>query len=402
MIDNDISNDLISRKRNYKKYFIALFPLILLLVIILIYINNSETEVDISEAIIVESGNFDIWVDGFGRFKSQDERVLASSVSGVVQDIYLRPGSNVDADTEILLIKNKEVEAQLIDARSQYAQAKLSLESRKIELQLEINKLEIDIAEIKGNLDFLSIKVAAMKESYQSGTVAHIDYLENKHLKAKIENLYGLKQERLSKVNNSHKLLLDIHKQRIEQFREDLVFQQDVQSSLLIKANANGVLQNLNVVAGQAVEAGTELAKVGSSDSLYVEFLIAQRDASSLQLGQIALLDTQGVQIEAYVSNIEPKVTDGRVRIELALVNPPPPNIRPELSVQGKIKVSSISKTLYVRSLPGIAENTRRTVLKVNKENTNKKLVDVSFGERSNGYIQILDGANEDDLIILQ
>jgi HlyD family secretion protein len=155
------------------------------------------------------------------------------------------------------------------------------------------------------------------------------------------------------------------------------------------------------VEEGQKVLAGTPLGKVAQPSKLKAELKIAETQVKDIAIGQPAVVDTRNGLIDGHVSRIDPSILNGTVTVDVALTGALPPSARPDLSVDGTIQLEKLTDVLFVgRPVFGQQDATVQ-LFKVEPEGKYANKVKVAFGRSSVNTIEVKDGLQVGDKVIL-
>ena len=150
--------------------------------------------------------------------------------------------------------------------------------------------------------------------------------------------------------------------------------------------------------AGQRLSMGANIAKLAEQNSLIAELQIPEIQIRDVALGQTVMIDTRNSKFEGIVSRIDPAVVNGRVQVDVVFSEDLPSDARPDLSVDGEIKITELSNTLYV-DRPLFAQSKADTAFyKVNGNVAQRVPVKTGYG--SVNQVQILEGLEPGDRII--
>ena len=168
-----------------------------------------------------------------------------------------------------------------------------------------------------------------------------------------------------------------------------------------MRAGLNGVLQLVPVEVGQHVLPGTNLARVADPKKLKAEIKVAETQAKDAVIGQKATIDTRNGLVAGHVSRIDPSVQNGTVTMDVAIDGPLPDGARPDLSVDGTIEVENLKDVLYVgRPVHGASQSTI-SLFKLTPDGSEATRVNVKLGRSSVNTVEILQGLQVGDRVIL-
>ena len=170
---------------------------------------------------------------------------------------------------------------------------------------------------------------------------------------------------------------------------------------LNVTAGITGMLQAVNVEQGQSVQMGAPLAVVGSEHQLLADLHVPEREASRIEVGQKAVVNTFAGTVSAVVDRINPIVSDGRISIELELTGTLPSNARPELTIEGDIITDELNHALYVRRPSFISGDAMRHIFVLNPSTNQLIKTQVEFGKLAGDNIVINSGVNAGDSLVI-
>jgi len=387
-----------------KKLIISFLVVALVLICILgLFSLKSEPKIP-SETLriaTIKKGDFSVKVDGYGRLRAKHQRLLTSQSQAIVESIQLYPGAIVVKDSIILTLSDPNLEQEVVNARLELARQYAEFKEQKISHKSQLLERDAQIALLKSDLENSQLRLEAEQKLVKKGIVSMLDFkrtqLNVRQLKQRLKIEY-LRQEQLKEMQKER---LKISKDLITQFELNFKTINNRFSRLTVRAGLEGVLQTLPVEIGQSVMPGTQLATVGSVKQLVAELRVQQNQADQIAIGMSAVISTFGAKISAKVLRIDPVVTDGRVIIELDLLGKLPVNARPDLTVEGKIQVKTIENTLYVEQPQDAFSFKNKDIFKLANDEKTALLTPIEFGTLSGNTIEVINGAQAGEKIII-
>lgn len=340
-------------------------------------------------------------VRGSGVLTPVDVRWIAAATDARVERIVVQPGSAVRADTIIVELSDPQQQQAGVDAEWQLRAAQADYETTRAQLESERLDREASVARLRSEFEQARLRAQADAELERQGLAAAITRRMSQTSADELARRLALEEQRLRVTASSQTSRLASQRAQVEQRRAMFALQQDRTRSLAVRAGIDGVLQQINVQAGQRVAAGTNIARVARPDQLKAEIRIAESQAKDLLLGQHAKLDTHNGVVDARVARIDPSVREGTVTIDLAIAGPLPAGARPDLNVDASIELEQIADALYVSRPVSAREGTRGTAWKVIDGGAAAVKVDVEFGRSSSTAIEIRRGLRAGDEVIV-
>ena len=143
------------------------------------------------------------------------------------------------------------------------------------------------------------------------------------------------------------------------------------------------------------------LAKVVQLDQLKASLKIAETQARDIQIGQPSEIDTHNGVISGKVMRIDPAVVNGTVTVDVELAGALPLGARPDLSVDGTIDLDRMANVVYVGRPAFGNENSTISLFKLGTDGKTAIRVPVKVGRASVNSIQVIEGLQEGDTVIL-
>ncbi|MBI3348172.1 MAG: HlyD family type I secretion periplasmic adaptor subunit [Burkholderiales bacterium] len=261
------------------------------------------------------------------------EQIIASLDAGILRELKVREGEEVQAGQELATLDPTRVEAQQnegqakllalkaaaarlvaeangraaiqwpvdVDARSRYAQAEAeSFEARK-------RLLDEAVGAINRSLGLISKELKLAQDMSKSGLMSDVEVMR---LNRQVNEIQQQRSERLSRYRQEASQDLVRVQSEMAQLNEQLVVRQDALTRTVLKSPVHGVVKSVKAnTIGGVIGSGTpmmEIAPIGPK--VLVEARIKPRDIGFVRLGQTAEVKLAGYDFNTY-GGIEGKVT---------------------------------------------------------------------------------------------
>jgi HlyD family secretion protein len=354
----------------------------------------------------VKRGPITLEVRGLGTLVPENTMIVPATTDGRVQRILIRPGTEVKAESVIMILTSPELETSTMDAEfavkaaeAEYQNLKVTLDKTKLDMQSVLAQVEADAntAKLQADRD-----ASLAKEGLFSEVDAKISAVKAQELANRVK----IEKERLSINTAAEEAQLGASKVKVEQLRGQYTLKKSQLDQLKVKAGFDGMLQQLPtpVEEGIRVTAGTALGKIAQREKLKAELKIAETQAKDVKYGQHAVIDTRNGTIEGHVSRIDPSVLNGTVTVDVALdvgKGGLPPGARPDLSVDGTIELERLNDVVYVSRPVFGQQDATITLFKLESDGKYANKVKVQLGRSSVNTIEIKDGLKVGDVVIL-
>jgi HlyD family secretion protein len=392
------------RKKKIKR---AIYGAAALLVIVLITVAVSRLK---PAAPSVERAT--VWVDtvkrgqmlrqvrGSGTLVPEDIRWIPATTQGRVERILLRPGAQVTPATVILELSNPDLEQAVRDAQLAYQSAQAAYENRKADLENQLLTQESGVATIESNYNQALLEFEANAQLAKDGLVSELTVKQNRGQVDELKNRLTIERKRMEITRAGMKSQLAPQEAEIAQRRAAFELRSRQLDDLKVKAGMPGVLQIVQVEVGAQVQPGANLARVADPTNLKAELRIAETQTKDIRIGQYAEVDTRNGVVTGKVSRIDPASANGTVGVDVTLESELPPGARPDLSVDGTIRLEELNDIIYVGRPAFGQENSAVSLFKVLPDGEAVRTT-VKLGRSSVNTIEIVEGLQPGEQVVL-
>jgi len=329
--------------------------------------------------------------------------LIPAQTDATVVRILVLPGAKVTPDTVVMDMSDPQLEQELLSAQSALKGAQADYKSLQATLESTLMDKKIAAAQVNASYTTDLRQAQTDEQLNKLGVVSGQVASASRNTADQLIAQKKLSEEQLDVNAKAIEVQLASAQTKVEQAKAQLDLYQKQSEALHVRAGISGVLAQLPVPlqVGQHVTAGTSVAKVIQLDKLKAALQIAETQARDIQIGQPASVDTHNGIIPGHVSRIDPSVLNGTVTVDVALDGPLPPGARPDLSVEGTINLAMLKDVLQV-GRPALGnENSTLSLFKEDPDGKGAVRVPVKVGRASVNSIQVIEGLNEGDTVIL-
>ena len=338
---------------------------------------------------------------GIGTLIPEDIQWIPAQTEAQVDRIVLKPGAIVKSDSIILELSNLTLKRDVLDSEYQLKAAEADYANLKVQVNGELLNQKAAEAAVRSEYEQAKIQHAVDEklaaEGIGSTVTAELSKVKEEQLGVRVQ----LEGERTKNTADAAQARLQAQQSHVDQQRALYELRHAELEALHVRAGLNGVLQLVPVEVGQHVLPGTNLARVADPKKLKAEVKVAETQAKDAVIGQKATVDTRNGVVAGHVSRIDPSVQNGTVTVDVAIDGPLPDGARPDLSVDGTIEVENLKDVLYVgRPVHGASQSTI-SLFKLSSDGSEANRVNVKLGRSSVNTVEILQGLQVGDRVIL-
>ena len=334
------------------------------------------------EKTLVAVENITESVYASGIVKSKNQYQVFSSVSGLIQHIFVTEGDILKIGDPIIEVVNKVAQFNTDNARIAANFNALDANTEKL-TELKIN---IDLSKIKKENDSLQYE---RQRSLWDQKIGSQNEFEQRELAFK--NSSAAYKANILRSTELQKQLYFA----AQQSKKILQISTTNSNDFIVRSNINGKVYDLPKKQGEMVNPQTILAVVGDDKDFILELQIDEYDIAKIKLGQkifISMDSYKGQVFEAQVNKIYPIMNDRLRSFKVeAQFTTKPPTLYPNLTVEANIVIQTKEKVLIIPSDYLIDDTYVLT--------KNKQKVKVQIGLKDYQKVEILSGIIANDVI---
>ncbi|MGH7559595.1 MAG: HlyD family secretion protein [Gemmatimonadales bacterium] len=350
----------------------------------------------------VQRGNMVVEVRGPGTLVPENPRWISAVTAGRVERLHLLPGDSVKPETVILELSNPDVEIQTLNADRQLTDT----ESQLVQLRTNLSSNRLTqaavVAQRRQEWQDAKRRAIAGAELLKKNLIIPLDQQQAQDRADALEEQVKLEEERLKILTQTIDEQVRVQERQVERLRSIAQFQHGLKASMVVRAGAPGVLQEVPLQVGQYALPGAVLARVVPSPlRLKAVLRVPEQQAPGITIGQRAQIDTRNGIAQGRVSRMDPGATAGTVTVDVALEGRLPPGTRPDLSVDGVIEIARLTNVLFT-GRPAYGQTDATVGLfKLVEGGKYAQRVTVRLGRTSVNAVEIREGLAPNDVVIL-
>jgi len=271
-----------------------------------------------------------------GIIKPKTEVNVKTVVSGVVEELYVKPGELVKKGQKVAKIKVVPNQVNVNTAQSEVELSRLRLDeaTRNLKQQKLVLSRNLDVVSFKNNADAAKEKEQRYDELFKNGIVSN-EELEAVQLEKDLK-VTEYENALINSENNLQQFQTDVavKKYQLEsainnlQLIKDGISEKSNQIANIITSTTDGMVLDIPIEVGSSViernnfNEGTTIVNIADMNSLIFEGMIDEADVEKLNTGMGLELTIGAIEDEtftAYLEFIAPKgvSVDGAIKFEI-------------------------------------------------------------------------------------
>jgi multidrug resistance efflux pump len=351
----------------------------------------------------VKRGDFTVSVRGTGLLIPDNIQWLSANVEARVERIVVKAGKLVKKGELIVELSNPQLVQLLEETQWELEAKEAESKAAKVEQMSALLIQKAMMLNAQLNYESSKLKQEAHTELFHksTGAVSKIDYEQTRLETIQLKQRWEIQQDVLTSMKENVQAQDNARSARLKKMKKTLERAQQQVNSLMIVASIDSVVQEVPVEPGQRIPMGANIAKLAQQDSLIAELQVPELQIRNVVIGQRVIIDTRNNKVAGEVSRVDPAVVNGNVQVDVKFVGDLPKDARPDLTVDGEIKIAELTDTLYVNR-PIFAQSQSSTALyKISDDGDFAERISAKLGQGSINQIQILEGLNVGEKIII-
>jgi HlyD family secretion protein len=353
----------------------------------------------------VKRGDFTRNVRGLGTLVPREESIelIPAQTDATVVRIRVLPGTIVTPDTVLMDLADPQLQQQLVSQKLALDGALADYKSLQATLNSAIMDKKSAAAAVNSQYSQAELQANTDQKLLGLGVISGIQANLSKNNAEQLTAQHQISIEQLDVNQKAIEVQLASAQTKVDSARALLDLYQKQEDQLQVKAGISGVVESLPtpMSVGQHVPAGTSVAEVVDPSKLKAALQIAETQAHDILLGQKAEIDTHNGIVIGHVTRIDPSVLNGTRTVDVTLDGALPTGAVPGLSVDGTIELAHLHDVLFVGRPAFGNENSTISLFRIDPNGKTATRVQVQVGKASTTEIQILNGLNEGDRVIL-
>ncbi|MFC3195081.1 efflux RND transporter periplasmic adaptor subunit [Marinicella sediminis] len=392
------------KSASYKKYiYVAVSAVILFFIVkYLVFLGQSDFSVDEESLTVAEvkSGKFTVMVRGSGVLVPDNIRWLSAGVEGKVERNLVKAGDVVKKGDLIIELHNQEIKDLQAETEWELEAMMEEVNAGKIADETAMISQENTADNNKLEFERTVTEYEARKKLVKTGAVSELDFQRSRVVMEQAEQRWVASTKLVEKMRENNKAQAKMRLANLEQTKKRLDRIKRQVRDLEVRASFDSIVLDVPLEIGERVNVGANVAKLAQQDSLIAELQIPEIQIREVVIGQKVLIDTRNSEFFGIISRIDPAVINGNVKVDVSFTDPLPSDVRPDMSVDGEIKIAEIEQTLFVQR-PLFSQSLSASSVYKLMESGLAERIQVEWGLGSVNQIQVENGLRQGDKIIV-
>lgn len=388
----------------------AVFVILLLVAAVTVLLGRLDPALpsvdrDLIVLATVERGILPIEIRGWGELESDQLSSVKATVGGRVAGIRVEPGDVVSAGTRLVELSSPDLALESARAEQEYTAARAAFTALRRSIGTQRLEREASVVAMRSDLTKAKRSVERQEALFARGEISEADLAASLGEVEAIEQQLRVEEELLALLKETGNEQVLLEKNRLVALAEILHRERERISALQVEASSDGLVEEVNVKVGDWVDAGTELVRMIRPERLQAELKVPLPGATRIRSGdRVLVVDAVGDTTEGSVRLVGEALTvkgEKNAHVSVKLTTPPRVDAAVDAGVDAIISIGTLENALSVKRPAWAADDGVASVFRLDPYGETAERVKVKFGTGSWDRIQVLDGLEEGDVIIV-
>ena len=185
-----------------------------------------------------------------GSLVPEQIRWISAVAPGRVEKKLVQPGEKVTAQTVLMELSNPDVEIQLLQAERQLTDAQAQLVALQVSLETQRLTQAGVVAETRRQYLEAERNAKAANSMVDQQLISAFEAAKAKETAAELTERLSLAEQRLKLITDNIPAQLSVQREQVARLKAVVAFQRSLAGAMIVRAGANGVLQELPLEVG--------------------------------------------------------------------------------------------------------------------------------------------------------
>ena len=387
--------------------FAAVFLLVGMITLLLSHLQPALSAVDrdLLVTAVVQRGPLPIEIRGWGELATDQVQAVDATVAGRVASVHVGPGDVVRAGSPLIGLASPDLALQTAKAEQEFTAAKAAFSALRRSIGTQRLERESLLLERRSDLARAGRSLDRLESLFARGDASQEDLEAAAEAVTALEEQVRVEEELLALLKETGDEQVSLEKEKLLALAEVLHREQERLSALAVTSPGDALVDAVEVGAGDWVEPGTRLVRLVRPERMRAVVKVPAGAGNRVRVGDdVLLVDAIGDSTEGEVQVVgkpKPGEEGQYVKLGVRLEDPPRADAVADAGVDAIIHLGLIEDALFVKRPAWAGEDGFASVFRVLPDGSSAERVKVKFGAGSWDRVQVLEGLQQGDVIIV-
>lgn len=349
----------------------------------------------------VTSRTFDDYIRVSGHVETGVVVQVSALETGIVEHKSVEEGAMINAGDIILTLHNPNLRQQILDSEAQLAEKQNMLRDTEIAMEKDRLQIKQDLLTTRTELNRKHRLLQQQESLLAENLTSREDYLHAREdYELAVESM-NLLRERQRQDSIYRSVQVGMMRESLANMHQNLLLVRQRADNLNIRATHGGQLGNLTAEIGQSISAGQQVGQINILDNFKIAALIDEHYIDRVHTGLTGEMERQGRKFNVTVTKVYPEVTQGQFKVDLALSDTQPGNIRVGQTCHVDLRLGEPSQGVVIPRGQFFRNTGGRWIYVLNADGTEATRRDITIGRQNPRYYEVTDGLTPGERVII-
>lgn len=364
---------------------------------------TSTCRTDSRDLIIadVTSRTFDDYIRVSGHVETGVVVQVSALETGIVEHKTVEEGAMINAGDIILTLHNPNLRQQILDSEAQLAEKQNMLRDTEIAMEKDRLQIKQDLLTTRTELNRKHRLLQQQESLLAENLTSREDYLHAKEDYDLAVESMNLLRERQRQDSIYRSVQVGMMRESLANMHQNLLLVRQRADNLNIRATHGGQLGNLTAEIGQSISAGQQVGQINILDNFKIAALIDEHYIDRVHTGLTGEMERQGRKFNVTVTKVYPEVTQGQFKVDLALSDTQPENIRVGQTCHVDLRLGEPTQGVVIPRGQFFRNTGGRWIYVLNADGTEATRRDITIGRQNPRYYEVTDGLAPGERVLI-
>lgn len=364
---------------------------------------TSTCRADSRDLIIadVTSRTFDDYIRVSGHVETGVVVQVSALETGIVEHKTVEEGAMINAGDIILTLHNPNLRQQILDSEAQLAEKQNMLRDTEIAMEKDRLQIKQDLLTTRTELNRKHRLLQQQESLLAENLTSREDYLHAKEDYDLAVESMNLLRERQRQDSIYRSVQVGMMRESLANMHQNLLLVRQRADNLNIRATHGGQLGNLTAEIGQSISAGQQVGQINILDNFKIAALIDEHYIDRVHTCLTGEMERQGRKFNVTVTKVYPEVTQGQFKVDLALSDTQPENIRVGQTCHVDLRLGEPTQGVVIPRGQFFRNTGGRWIYVLNADGTEATRRDITIGRQNPRYYEVTGGLSPGERVLI-
>ena len=364
---------------------------------------TSTCRADSRDLIIadVTSRTFDDYIRVSGHVETGVVVQVSALETGIVEHKTVEEGAMINAGDIILTLHNPNLRQQILDSEAQLAEKQNMLRDTEIAMEKDRLQIKQDLLTTRTELNRKHRQLQQQESLLAENLTSREDYLHAKEDYDLAVESMNLLRERQRQDSIYRSVQVGMMRESLANMHQNLLLVRQRADNLNIRATHGGQLGNLTAEIGQSISAGQQVGQINILDNFKIAALIDEHYIDRVHTGLTGEMERQGRKFNVTVTKVYPEVTQGQFKVDLALSDTQPENIRVGQTCHVDLRLGAPTQGVVISRGQFFRNTGGRWIYVLNADGTEATRREITIGRQNPRYYEVTGGLSPGERVLI-